>query len=93
MKSGSIFRSHIAVPQDHGSWVFLFTPLATGLFAGGSFTIGSLALTAGESDMSAGAGRDSLGPVLLDGACIQVLYQSIQLRSRHPEESDHHKKS
>jgi hypothetical protein len=24
--------------------VFLFTPLATGLFAGGSFTIGSLAL-------------------------------------------------
>jgi hypothetical protein len=44
MKSGSIFRSHIAVPQEHGSWVLLFTPLATGLFAGGSFTIGSLAL-------------------------------------------------
>ncbi len=34
----SIFTRHIALPQDHGSWVFLLSPLLIGLFAGGKFT-------------------------------------------------------
>lgn len=38
------FRKQIFLPQDHGSWVFLFSPLLIGLFAGGSFTLGSLYL-------------------------------------------------
>jgi hypothetical protein len=33
----SIFIRHIALPQDHGSWVFLFSPLLIGLFAGGGW--------------------------------------------------------
>ena len=35
---------HVAVPNEHGSWVFLFSPLLIGLFAGGKFTTGSLLL-------------------------------------------------
>lgn len=31
----SPFRKHIALPSDHGSWVFLISPLLIGLFAGG----------------------------------------------------------
>ena len=31
-----ILRKYIALPQDHGSWVFLISPLLIGLFAGGS---------------------------------------------------------
>jgi hypothetical protein len=31
----SPFRRHVAVPSDHGSWVFLVSPLLIGLFAGG----------------------------------------------------------
>lgn len=30
----SLFRRQIALPQDHGSWVFLLSPLLIGLFAG-----------------------------------------------------------
>lgn len=37
-------RKQIFLPQDHGSWVFLFSPLLVGLFAGGRFTAGSLSL-------------------------------------------------
>ena len=37
-------RKQIFLPQDHGSWVFIFSPLLTGLFAGGRFTAGSLSL-------------------------------------------------
>lgn len=29
------FRRHIALTQEHGAWVFLFSPLLIGLFAGG----------------------------------------------------------
>lgn len=29
------FRRHVAVPMDHGTWVFLASPLLIGLFAGG----------------------------------------------------------
>ncbi len=32
----SFFVRHIAIPQDHGSWVFLLSPLLIGSFAGGT---------------------------------------------------------
>ncbi len=32
-KKTSLFVQHIAVPQDHGSWVFIFSPLLIGIFA------------------------------------------------------------
>ncbi len=38
------FRKQIAIPQDHGSWVFILSPLAVGLFAARSFSPASLAL-------------------------------------------------
>ena len=40
----SYFRKHIFLPQDHGSWVFIFSPLIIGLFAGARFTFASLSL-------------------------------------------------
>jgi hypothetical protein len=42
--SQSYLRRHIALPQDHGSWVFLISPLLIGLFAGSSFTSASIYL-------------------------------------------------
>jgi YwiC-like protein len=45
MKFHHLFRRVIALPQDHGSWIFLFSPLLIGLFAGGNFSTGSLALS------------------------------------------------
>ena len=33
----SFFRKHIALPQDHGSWVFILSPLLIGIFAGKTF--------------------------------------------------------
>src|SRR5574342_508307 len=33
-QQASIFSKHIALPQDHGSWVFILSPLLIGLFAG-----------------------------------------------------------
>ena len=38
------FRKQVFLPQDHGSWVFIFSPLLVGLFAGGRFTLASLSL-------------------------------------------------
>ncbi len=38
------FRKHIFLPQDHGSWVFIFCPLLVGLFIGARFTYASLSL-------------------------------------------------
>lgn len=32
------FKKQIALPQDHGSWVFILSPLLIGIFAGGDFT-------------------------------------------------------
>jgi len=40
----SYFRKQIFLPQDHGSWVFIFSPLLVGLFAGGSFNYASFSL-------------------------------------------------
>ena len=37
-------RKQIFLPQDHGSWVFIFSPLLIGLFAGDRFTLASLSL-------------------------------------------------
>jgi hypothetical protein len=45
MKPDQLFKHVVALPQDHGSWVFLFSPLLIGLFAGRNFSSGSLALT------------------------------------------------
>ncbi len=39
-----IFRRQIALPQDHGSWVFILSPLLIGLLAGKTFDVASLAL-------------------------------------------------
>ncbi|MEP7137448.1 MAG: YwiC-like family protein [Chloroflexota bacterium] len=41
----SLFRKHIFLPQDHGSWVFIASPLFVGLFAGKQFTFASFTLT------------------------------------------------
>ncbi len=37
----SIFRRQIAIPQDHGSWVFILSPLLIGIFAGSHFRPGT----------------------------------------------------
>jgi hypothetical protein len=46
----SILRRQIAIPQDHGSWVFILSPLIIGIFAGGSFRISSLVVTVAAMD-------------------------------------------
>ncbi len=38
------FRKQVFLPQDHGSWVFILSPLLIGLFAGRSFSLASLSL-------------------------------------------------
>lgn len=40
----SYLRKQIFLPQDYGSWVFIFSPLLIGLIAGGRFTLASLSL-------------------------------------------------
>lgn len=42
-----VMRRHIALPQDHGSWVFLFSPLLIGLFAGENWSPASFFLIVG----------------------------------------------
>ena len=44
MKKPSLFKRHIALPQDHGSWVFILSPLLIGLFAGKHFSPASINL-------------------------------------------------
>lgn len=39
-----LFRRHIAIPTDHGSWVFLISPLIIGIFAGKTWSSASLFL-------------------------------------------------
>jgi len=43
-RNKGILRKHIAIPQDHGSWVFILSPLLIGIFAGGRFTSSTLSL-------------------------------------------------
>ena len=38
------FKKHITIPQDHGSWVFILSPLLIGIFAGNTFNYGSFNL-------------------------------------------------
>ena len=38
------FKKQIALPQDHGSWVFILSPLIVGIFAGGRFNFTTLTL-------------------------------------------------
>lgn len=40
----STFRKTIAIPQDHGSWVFILSPLLIGFFVGGGFSTTSVYL-------------------------------------------------
>lgn len=40
----TLFKRQVALPSDHGSWVFLFSPLLIGLFAGGTWSLASLYL-------------------------------------------------
>ncbi|SRR5581483_4891390 len=40
----SFFKRRIALPQDHGSWVFILSPLIIGIFAGKNFNPASLGL-------------------------------------------------
>ncbi len=44
MAKDKLFRKHIAIPQDHGSWVFILSPLLIGSFAAGTFTPATLSL-------------------------------------------------
>jgi hypothetical protein len=41
----SYFRKQLFLPHDHGSWVFIFSPLLIGLFAGERLSTSSLYLT------------------------------------------------
>lgn len=38
------FKKQVALPQDHGSWVFILSPLIIGIFAGGNFTFATFNL-------------------------------------------------
>src|SRR5688572_24862730 len=44
MHTPSYFRKHILLPQDHGSWVFILSPLLIGIFAGGRFDLALFSL-------------------------------------------------
>ena len=44
MNSKSYFRRMVALPNEHGAWVFLLSPLLIGLFAAGRFTLASALL-------------------------------------------------
>jgi hypothetical protein len=38
------FKKQIAIPQDHGSWIFILSPLLIGIFIGGKFNYAILCL-------------------------------------------------
>jgi hypothetical protein len=42
--AASFLRRHIALPTEHGAWVFLLSPLSIGLFAGGRWDAETAAL-------------------------------------------------
>jgi hypothetical protein len=42
-----LYNRQIAIPQDHGSWVFLLSPLLIGLFAGGKISAATPFLVTG----------------------------------------------
>ncbi len=44
LNKNNLFLRHVALPSDHGSWVFLLSPLLIGLFAGGRWRAATLYL-------------------------------------------------
>lgn len=40
----ALFRRHVALPAEHGAWVFLLGPLLIGLFAAGPFSTATVYL-------------------------------------------------
>ncbi len=44
MNIRTYFRRRVAITNEHGSWVFLFSPLLIGLFAGNRFSLASFFL-------------------------------------------------
>ncbi|UCD41910.1 MAG: YwiC-like family protein [Chloroflexota bacterium] len=44
IRNNNLFQRHVALPSDHGSWVFLLSPLLIGLFAGNSWSIAAIFL-------------------------------------------------
>jgi hypothetical protein len=85
----SYFRKQISLPQDHGSWVFILSPLLIGLFLGGKFTFASLSLLIASIAafllrqpitiaVKAYAGRRAKGDLTAAGAWI-VMYGLIAL--------------
>ena len=44
LNRNNLFLRHVALPSDHGSWVFLLSPLLIGLFAGGSWSLATIYL-------------------------------------------------
>jgi YwiC-like protein len=44
MANSNVLRKHVAIPQDHGSWVFILSPLLIGIFAGDTFTRATFSL-------------------------------------------------
>lgn len=44
MKIRSYFKKHVAITGEHGSWVFLFSPLLIGLFVGDSWSMAAIYL-------------------------------------------------
>ncbi|HTP01276.1 MAG TPA: YwiC-like family protein [Anaerolineales bacterium] len=45
-----VLRKEIAIPQDHGSWVFILSPLVIGIFAGNSFGLDSVVMVIAAMD-------------------------------------------
>ena len=44
LSAATIFKRHIALPQDHGSWAFIISPLLIGVFAAGTFNASTMLL-------------------------------------------------
>lgn len=44
MLNKNLFKKHIAIPQDHGSWIFILSPLFIGVFAGGTVSYATFIL-------------------------------------------------
>jgi hypothetical protein len=44
ISKNNLFLRHVALPSDHGSWVFLLSPLLIGLFAGNSWSLAAIFL-------------------------------------------------
>lgn len=44
VRNNTVFKKYIALPQDHGAWVFLFSPLLIGLWVSRTFTLASFVL-------------------------------------------------